>query len=181
MTKITPAVTTFVIGAYTITNQKLNLSNNFLIKKKAHIPIGMDVPLSAIQFRDTDKNTHYWYYPTEAERDTDFTRIDTLDISNQNGSLTSVFTDQVASSTAGVLVAANPNRKKVVITNHSPYTLYLLEGITPTVSINDYIYLVQPGGLWISTDTADNIQGVWAIPDGTTPTPIQKANILESF
>lgn len=184
MTRITPSISTFVVGGvYTITNQKLNFANSFLIKKVVHTPIGMNEQLFAIQFRDADKNTHYWYYPTVAERDTDFTRIDNLDFGTQapTGSLTSVFTNKVASNTASILVNANATRRKIVITNHSPFPLYLLEGVTPTVSEQDYIYLVQPGGIWISTDTADSIQGVWAIPDGTTPTATQKANILESF
>jgi hypothetical protein len=182
--RIAPSINTFIVaGVYTITNQKINLENNFLINKRLSTPIGMNEPLFAIQFVDTDQNSHSWYYPTETDRDTDYNRIDNLtskDASSTNSSLTSVYTTKIASNTATTLVDATPNRQKVVITNHSPFPLYLLEGTTPIVSDIDYIYRVQPNGIWISTDTADHIQGIWSIPEGITPTNTQKANILET-
>lgn len=78
MSRISATPSNFTEGNYTITNDTINFSDSFYIRKVKHRPIGTDLLLFAIQFENLDAKNHCWYYPDEGARDADYTKLDSI-------------------------------------------------------------------------------------------------------
>ncbi len=86
----------------------------------------------------------------------------------------------IQASNTRTIIARNELRKKIVITNISPYPMYIGEGTFPQVTIDKYNFRVLPGEYWISTDTINAIQVIWDIPTEVTPLTTELAQVLET-
>lgn len=70
-----------------------------------------------------------------------------------------------ANNTAGVLLAANANRKRYSVYNDSTSVMYILEG-TGTVSSSVYSYQIPAGGYYNTTEWLGIVNAIWAAANG---------------